>query len=210
MAITVFIADDHLPLRRELQQLFETQPDLLVVGEASNGTEAIRKVKNLSPQVILLDISMPGKSVIETLAELRRVSPATKILILTMYEEEQYVKTLLEKGASGYVCKQVADIELITAIHAVHKGRLFVDVHLPELAQSDTPRLLPPLVPQVLSVREQEIFRLVVRGHTNLEIAQTIQISVKSVETYRARVMKKLGLRTRAELVRYAIETELL
>lgn len=212
--IRILIADDHPVLRRGLKALIEEEPDMEVVGEAGNGLEAVQLAERLRPDVVIMDISMPELDGLEATRRIREHSPSTYVLILTVHAHERYLFPVLKAGASGYVRKTAADEELIEAIRVVARGDVF-------LYPSATRMLLDDYLAQVragyekdsyetLSDREREILRLLAEGYTNAEIAQKLNLSVKTVETYRARIMEKLHLRTRAELVRYALRKGLI
>jgi len=210
----ILLADDHAVLRAGLRLLLEAQPDLKVVGEASDGREAMRLAEALKPELILLDLTMPGLSGMETLPTLKKMLPATRILILTMHDDVSYLRQALSRGASGYVLKKAADSELISAVHAVLRGEVYVPPSMNKELLTD---LLPresaatPSDPwESLSEREQEVITLVALGHTSAEIAERLSLSAKTVETYRARGMEKLNLRSRAALVQFAIAHGLL
>jgi two-component system response regulator NreC len=205
----ILLADDHNVLRSGLKYLLNAQNDMVVVGEAATGDEALRLARELAPDVLILDITMPGMDGLDVLRELKRVAPVIRVLILTMHEEEGYLRRALALGAAGYCPKGAADAELISAIRAVLRGNLYIH-------PSHTKVLLNGMVSAAgegnnnapaaaLSEREHEVLRLVALGHTNQEIADQLALSVKSVESYRARGMEKLGLTSRAALVRYAI-----
>ncbi len=212
MKIRIFIVDDHAVLRSGLRLLINGQADMEVVGESGDAASAIEVVRDLMPHVILMDLAMQGHMHIDTIGELRKCCPSGYILILTMHTESGYVRGSLAAGASGYVVKSAADTELLTAIRTVAQGKTFVDWTVGKGVGQDLPgtpkkRLAdraPGLLGQ-LSPREREIFRLVAQGFTNQHIADQLGISIKSVETYRARVMEKLGLRSRADLVQFAL-----
>jgi two-component system response regulator NreC len=184
-----------------------------VVGEASDGAEAARVVGELHPDVILLDLAMPGMSGLEALRMIKRDSPGTRALILSQYDDESYLRRALEAGASGYVLKRAADVELLSAIRAVARGEVYLEPMLTRLVVNDlfhredvsTHDRTP-----TLSDREREVLQLVALGNTNQQIADRLVLSVKTVETYKARVMEKLGVRGRAALVRYAMEQKLI
>jgi len=212
--IRILIADDHPVLRRGLRALIEEEPDMEVVGEAGNGLEAVQLAERLRPDVVIMDISMPELDGLEATRRIRERSPSTYILILTVHAHERYLFPVLKAGASGYVRKTAADEELVEAIRVVARGDVF-------LYPSATRMLLDDYLAQVragreqdsyesLSEREREILRLLAEGYTNAEIAQKLSLSVKTVETYRTRIMEKLHLRTRAELVRYALRKGLI
>ncbi len=206
----ILIADDHAVLRAGLRLLVNAQPDMICVGEASDGLEALATIEQLQPDLILLDLSMPRMGGLVALAEMRRRAPATRILVLTMHADDEYLRQCLKEGASGYVLKQAADQELLLAIRAVMRGDVYIHPAM-------TRALLGSLVEhardaasanrddEALSEREAEVIKQVARGYTNQEIAAQLALSVKTVETYRSRAMEKLGLTGRAALVRYAL-----
>lgn len=209
---TILLADDHAVLRSGLKLLLESQPDFEVIGEASTGLETLDLAERLQPDLILLDLSMPGLNGLDALPALRKVAPQAKILILTMYDDPQYLRATLKQGASGYVLKKAADAELISAIRAVLRGDMYVH---PAMTRALLDDMLPKLETtqdawETLSEREREVLKLVALGHTSVEIAEMLHLSDKTVETYRARGMEKLGLKSRAALVRYALKKGLL
>jgi DNA-binding NarL/FixJ family response regulator len=203
--IRVLIADDHAVLRSGLRLLINAQPDMEVVGEAASGPEALDRAGSLRPDVLTLDLSMPGGRGIPVLERLRQQCPDTRVLVLTMHDAAAYLRAALAAGAAGYVVKTAADTELLTAIRAVAQGRTFVDLSLPAGAGGRPARPAQP-GQAALSPRELAVLRLLAQGHTNQEAADRLFLSVKTVETYRARIAEKLGLRTRADLTRYAVE----
>jgi two-component system, NarL family, response regulator NreC len=211
--IRVLIADDHAILRAGLRMLIEAQPDMTVVAEAENGNEAIRLARETSPAVVILDVTMPEKGGLHAIRDILKHNPAVRILLLTMHEEPAFLRTALAAGASGYVLKKSVDADLLSAIRAVSKGRVYVDSELatalvvqavPERARGeDQPS-------EVLSKRELQVLKLVAEGFSSREISQQIFIGTKTVETYRGRFAEKLGLKSRADIVRYALEIGLL
>ncbi len=213
MTTRILLADDHSVLRSGLRLLLDAQPELHVAGEASTGTEALHQAEVLQPDLILLDLSMPHLGGLDALPVLRSVAPAAKVLILTMHEDAQYLRAALQRGASGYVLKKAADVELLSAIRAVLRGEMYVHPSMTRVLLDD---MLPgnePSLPDAwgsLSEREQEVLRLVALGHTSAEIADQLSLSTKTVETYRARGMEKLGLSNRAALVRFALKKGLI
>jgi two-component system, NarL family, response regulator NreC len=209
--IRILLADDHTVLRSGLRALLSAQADLEVVGEAAEGGEALRLAQMLKPDVAVMDIGMPGVSGIDATARIRRELPSTKVLILSMHDDQGYLRQALRAGASGYVLKKAADTELLAAIRAASRGEVFLDPSLAKGFVEDVV-LLKPLGPEIpaLSEREREVLHLLARGHTNQQVADRLCIGVKSVETYKARLMEKLGLKGRAELVRYALTHGLL
>ncbi len=208
--IRVLIADDHAVLRAGLRMLLDAEPDIEVVGEARDGLEVLARVRDLAPDILLLDLAMPRMGGLEVLERIREASPRTRVLILTMHEEEEYLQKALRAGSAGYVLKRAAAEELLSAIRAVYHGGVYLHPeHARQLVEDMVDRAArqreqeagPPLSP-----REQEVLRLIALGYTNQQAAEALYLSVKTVETYRARLMAKLGLRTRAELVRYALQ----
>ena len=193
--------------------LLEVQNDMAVAGEASDGVEVLQKARKLRPDVVLMDLSMPGPPSGEVIRQILRACPKTRVLVLTMHDDPAYLVSAMAAGAAGYVVKKVADSELLSAIRAVHAGRTFVD-----LTQSlgSAPRAVAGTGrteserPKDLSRREREVLRLLAQGHSNQQIADRIRVSVKTVETYRTRLSEKLGLKGRAELYRFAVESGLL
>lgn len=211
--IRVVLADDHAVLRAGLRMLVELQPDMTVVGEAGNAETALQQVAACEPDVLVLDLAMPGGGSIEAIQRIRETSPKTRVLVLSMHDESSYLRAVIAAGGAGYVTKRAADTELLNAIRTVHAGRMYVDVSLserPPPAVEPAQRARPARDPSMLSDREREVLCLVARGYTNKEVAEQLHISVKSVETYRARVADKLELRSRAEFVRYALDAGLL
>jgi two-component system response regulator NreC len=209
--IRILLADDHTVLRSGLRALLSAQADLEVAGEADDGGEALRLAQTIKPDVVVMDIGMPGVSGIDATARIRRELPATKVLILSMHDDQGYLRQALRAGASGYVLKKAADTELLAAIRAAARGEVFLDPSLAKGFVEDVvlPKAQEPDIP-MLSDREREVLRLLARGHTNQQVADRLCIGVKSVETYKARLMEKLGLKGRAELVRYALTHGLL
>jgi len=210
--IRVLIADDHAVLRAGLKLLIGAESDMEVVGEAADGAEVVRSVQTTSPDVVLLDLSMPGSRGMQTIAELVRCAPSTpplRILVLTMHDDAASMQAALQAGASGYIVKKAADVELLTAIRAVHHGRTFVNLTRP--GEEPAPRRSPAGGnTKPLSPREAEVLRLLAQGHSYREAADRLGVSVKTIETHRKRLADKLGLRSRAELFRFAVEVGLL
>jgi two-component system response regulator NreC len=209
-AIRILIVDDHAVIRSGLRMLLDAEQDLEVVGEAGDMRNAVFEARALKPDVILMDIVMPGASGIEATSAVLEESPDSKVLVLSMQDDSRYVREAFSAGASGYVLKEAADAELVGAVREVAGGGRYVH---PELgarlvaAEADE-RAKAEADP--LSDREREVLRLLALGHTNLEIAKQLYLSVRTVETHRAHIMQKLRLETRAELVRHAIDQGLL
>jgi two-component system response regulator NreC len=205
--IRIVLADDHAVLRSGLKMLLNAQEDMIVVGEATNGHEVLRAVREHAPDLLILDITMPKMGGLHVLHQLKRTFPNVRVLILTMHEEEGYLRHALKAGAAGYCPKSAADAELISAIHAVMRGDVYIH---PSHTKLLLDKMLPPTpvgpVAAELSERERAVLKLVALGHTNQEIAEQLSLSIKTVESYRARGMEKLGLASRAALVRYAIQ----
>jgi two-component system, NarL family, response regulator NreC len=214
--VRVLIADDHAVLRAGLKLLINGQSDMEVVGEAADGPGTLRHAQVTAPDVVLLDLSMPGARSMQTIEELGRVTPSSRVLVLTMHDDPAYLRAALLAGASGYVVKKAADVELLTAIRAVHHGRTFVDLTRPvEQTRGRevwhvSPDSPPAGQPRPLSPREAEVLRLLAQGHTNQEAADQLAVSVKTIETHRRRLSGKLGLKSRAQLFRFAVEVGLL
>ncbi len=212
--IRVLLADDHALLRSGLILLINNQNDFSVVGEASTGIATIALSEELAPDLLLLDINMPKLGGLEVIPTLKQKSPDMKILILTMHDDPEYLRQALKSGASGYILKKAADTELISAMRAVINGEVYVHSAMTKNLLRD---LLPEDVNQKekdewedLSPREKQVLKLVALGHTSQEIAGKMGLSSKTVDTYRARGMDKLGLKTRASLVRFALQRQLL
>jgi two-component system response regulator NreC len=209
-SIRVLVCDDHALVRSGLRRLLESEPSFGVVGEAADAEQAVETVGELRPDVLLLDVVMPGRSGIEALPDLRSASPDTRVLVLSMQDDPSYVRQAFAAGADGYLVKEAADADLVQAIRDVASGHRYVhpslgarlaalDAAAHERAESDP-----------LSEREHEVLRLLALGHTNQEIAKLLYISVRTAESHRARIMQKLRLSSRAELVRYALASGVL
>ena len=214
--IRLLLVDDHALLRSGLRMLLDAQPDMAVVGEASDGAEAVAEALRLRPSVVLMDVAMSGESGLEATARIKQAAPEIKVLVLSMYDDESYLRRALEAGASGYALKRAADTDLLSAIRAVARDEVYLHPALTRVLVSDLlgrdPASRPTLRSETsnLSEREVEVLRLVALGHTNQEIADSLCLSVKTVESYKGRLMEKLGLRGRAALVRYAVGAGLL
>lgn len=210
----VLLADDHAVLRAGLRSLLSSQPDIEVVGEAETGQQAVRKARELAPDVVLMDITMAGLDGISAVREIRAELPATRVLALTMHDNVNYLRQILEAGGSGYVLKKAADTELLSALRAVHQGGTYLhDAHARALLRSDAEGEGPESeMPghEPLSERELQVLRYIAQGYSNRGVAEELALSVKTVETYRARIMEKLGLRGRVALVRYALRHHVL
>ena len=204
--IRIVVVDDHAVVRAGLRLLLEAEDDLEVVGDAGNARDAVFEVRAAKPDVILLDVVMPDESGIDALPKLLHEAPAARVLILSMQDDPSYVREAFAAGASGYVLKEAADAEVVAAVREVATGNQYLHPALGARmvaaeAKADAADAADPL-----SDREREVLRMLALGHTNHEIANQLYISVRTAETHRAHIMRKLQLSTRAELVRYAIE----
>lgn len=211
----VLLADDHAILRSGLRLLIDGQPGYEVVGEAGDGQEALNKAKQLQPDIILLDLNMPGLDGLAALPQIHQQAPNSRVLILTMHDDVSYLQQALGAGASGYVLKRAVDSELLMAIQTVLRGETYVHSAmtqklLQKITGEQTAAKDEPDPWDTLSERERDVLRLVALGNTNQEIADELFLSVKTVETYRARGMEKLNLQTRAQLVKSALKRGLL
>ncbi len=213
-SIRILLADDHVILRSGLKVLLEKHARFEIVGEASTGLEALALVEQRKPDLILLDLSMPGLGGLEALPTLLNVAPHARILILTMHDDPEYLRQALRAGAAGYVLKKAADVELISAIDAVRRGEVYIHSAM-------TKDLLEDLIPEPLesgevqlwnslSDREKDVLRQVAFGYTSGEIAGKLNLSPKTVDTYKARGMEKLALKSRAALVKFALRNGLM
>jgi two-component system response regulator NreC len=206
--IRVLIADDHGIVRAGLKMLIDAQPDMEVVGQASSVREMLRETARLAPDVLCLDLTMPDGSSLGSIPQVRRDSPSTRILVLTVHDEPAYLHAALAAGAQGYVVKTAAAVELLSAIRAVQDQRTFVDCNVAAVGFPTRSEAHP--AGAALSQREREVLTLLAQGHTNQQVADRLFLSVKTIETYRSRINDKLGLRSRADLVRYALELGLI
>lgn len=217
MPIRLLIADDHAVLRAGLRALIASQIDMEVVAEARDGNEALAKAVAAKPDVVVLDLAMPQRSGFQVIPLLRRACPNTQVLVLSMYEDLACVRAAFDSGAVGYVLKQAADVELLAAIRAVAGGNTYVCslsqerfAHESLGLDGSAPDVITRNRSGSLSQREREVLVMVAQGYTNRQIAESLSVSVKSVESYRARAQDKLGLHTRVELHRYALAAGLL
>ncbi len=206
--IRVLVADDHTIVREGVRLLLDAQPDIEVVGEAADGQEAVKMIRQFRPDLVVMDIQMPNLNGLEATREIKREFPQIQILALTMYESDEYFFQVLNAGASGYVLKKAASADLLSAIRAVHSGDVFL---YPSVAR----RLVSDYLTRVksgeeqnsfdgLTAREHEVLKLIAEGHTNQAIADKLVISPSTVQTHRTRIMQRLNLHNRAELIQYA------
>lgn len=213
--IRVMIADDHAILRAGLRLLINSQIDMEVVSEASDGELAIQVAREMKPDVVLLDLTMPRVGGMKALQAIVRDCRQARVLILTMHDDSAYLRSALVAGASGYLLKRAVDAELISAIRAVYRKGIFVDSRLANILVQDllakkNAKANPTRPANILSPRELQVLSLVARGYTSAEIARQIFVGVKTIETYRSRFTVKLGLRTRSDVIRFAVHMGLL
>src|SRR5438876_4386561 len=208
--IKIVLVDDHAVVRSGLRLLLDGQEEIEVVGEAGNAKDAIFRARALKPDVILLDVVMPGASGIEVLPSLLKEAPDTKVLVLSMQDDPSYVREAFAAGAAGYVLKEAADEEVVAAVREIADGGRYVHPTLGARLVAAEAEARAAAEADPLSEREREVLRMLALGHTNQEIAKLLYISVRTAETHRAHIMQKLGLSTRAEVVRYALAHVLL
>lgn len=207
--LRIFLVDDHMVVREGLKTLINAQPDMEVIGEASDGAQAWEQVGDCTPDVVIMDISMPGMNGIQATEQIRQAFPNVYVLILSVHDDTSYLQQLLAVGASGYILKHTAADALIQAIHVVGAGGVYLEPSLAEHVVARyvrRPAVTTRLLGTDLSKREVEVVQRVAQGYSNKDIAAQLNLSVKTVETYRARAMEKLGLENRAALVRYVLE----
>ncbi|HEY5574772.1 MAG TPA: response regulator transcription factor [Anaerolineales bacterium] len=211
MGIRTLIVDDHGVLRAGLRALLASEADLEVVGEAADGDEALRMAGELSPEVVLMDITMPGMDGIEATRKLLAEMPSARVLLLTVHADSSLLREALQAGAAGYILKRAVESELINAIRAVARGDLYIDPAMTRALLTEPARNpCRDNLNETLTSRETEVLQLIAGGYTNRQIAEKLTISVRTVEGHRANIMGKLDLRSRVELVRYARETGLI
>ena len=207
--IRILLADDHTVVRQGLRKVLEERSDWVVVAEAGNGRDAVKHAEELKPDIAILDVAMPLLNGIEATRQIVKRAPATRVLVLTMHSDEAYVNQILKAGASGYLLKDSADVDLIEAVSAVSQGKSFFSPAVARLMLDDYVRQLADKGVsdryETLSEREREIFQLIAEGKANKEIAHILSISPSTVETHRARIMEKLDLHSAAEIVLYAV-----
>jgi len=203
----ILVADDHTLMREGLRRLIEGTSDMVVAAEATNGFEVIAHVRKGEIDLVLLDLSMPGKSGVALIKQIKEEAAKLPVLVLTMHQEDQYAVRSIQAGASGYLTKESAGTELVTAIRRVASGRLFIS---PEVAEQLAMNVMPgggkELSHKALSDREFEVFRLMVEGVSVTDIAERLKLSGKTVSTHKARILQKMNMQSRAQLVRYAVE----
>jgi len=210
MSIKVFLTDDHAVVRDGLRSLLEAQGDITVVGDAGDGYQAVDQVQKLRPDVVVMDIAMPKLNGIEATHQIRKSCPSTQVVILSMYSSAEHIFQALKAGAKGYLLKESAGTELVAAVRAVYSGRRYLSQKIAETMIDDYVHQWEPTETKSplerLSPREREVLQLVVEGKPNKEIADILYLSPKSVETYRNRLMHKLGINNLPDLVKFAIQ----
>lgn len=206
-SITIVIADDHQVVRSGLKMLLDAEEDFEVVAEAGDVAAAARSTLGHKPDVLVLDLNMPDGSSLPAIPKMLTDSPGTNIVVLTMQEDPAFAREALQAGARGYVLKEAADSELVEAVRMAAEGRTYLHPELGAKIAAEPPKPAGP--PDDLTEREVDILRLIALGHTNTEIAEQLFLSVRTVESHRARVQQKTGLTTRAELVRYALDNDI-
>jgi two-component system response regulator NreC len=212
--IRIVIADDHAILREGVRLVLQSQPDIEVVGEASNGREAVAKAGELQPDIVLMDIAMPEMNGLEATREIKRQWPEVEVLALTMHDDYEYFLALLHHGASGYVLKGASSAQLLAAIHAVHEGGVYIHPSVAKNLVADYISRMEPGEEKArydgLSERERQVLKLVAEGKTSQEVADELVVSVNTIQTHRAHIMTKLNLRNRGDIVRYALRKGLI
>jgi len=211
--IRIILADDHTILREGIRSLLEDEPDMVVIGEAEEGQTAVRLALQLEPDVVILDIAMPLLNGLEATRQIKHHKPDIKVLILTMHENEEYIRQLLAAGAQGYILKDTAARELIGAIRSVQRGESVLSPAVTRLVIEDYLRwgdLQPEQNSDGLSAREREVLQLIAEGYTNKQIAEILTISIKTVQAHRTSLMQKLDLHDRGELIKYAIQKKII
>ena len=208
--IKVFIADDHALIREGIKNLLSPLSDIKLVGETANPFEIIEQIRVNKCDVLILDLSMPGKNGLDVLKEIKSIFPETKILIMTMMPEDQFAKRTLKAGASGYLTKESAPDELITAIRRIASGRKYVSQSLAEKLAQDLDDTAEKPIQDLLSDREFQVMKMMASGKSQTDIAIELSISVSTVNTYRSRILKKLNLKTNAELIHFAYQNNLI
>jgi len=207
MSIRVLLADDHAVVRDGLRFLLEAHGGIEVVASVGNGPDALAAAQRLKPDVLVLDINMPGLNGIDACRRICERQPGSKVLILSMHGSTEHIYRALQAGARGYLLKESAGAEVVTAVHALHTGRIYMGEKIAETAMQDYLARCPSTSPiDSLSSREREILQLIVDGRSNTETASVLSLSVKTVETYRSRMLQKLGIKSISELVKFGIE----
>ena len=210
---TILLADDHTVVRQGLRALLEGEPDLTVIGEAADGLDAVQRTERLRPDVLVVDLMMPGLGGLEVVRQVRQRVPGTHVVVLSMHANEAYVLEALRNGASGYVLKDASVTELVQAVRTAHQGHRYLSPVLSERAIAayvEQTRPTPVDLYDTLTTREREVLHLAAEGRTNAEIAARLTISPRTAETHRTNLLRKLGLQNQTDLIRYALRRGLL
>ncbi len=211
----VLLVDDHTIVRQGIKALLDTQEGIEVVGEAEDGREAIEKAKQMAPNVIVIDITMPNLNGIEATRQIKKINPEIKVLVLTVHDNEEYIHRILQAGASGYLLKESAVSDLVSAINAVEKGDIFLSPSISKVVVKDYIRHVETDSGDfdslnVLTNREREVLQLIAEGHTNRDIARILKLSIKTIDVHRSHIMDKLNIRDITGLVKYSIRKGLI
>lgn len=207
--ITILLADDHSVVRQGFRRILESQPDMEIVGEASNGREAIERATTLSPDVVVMDVAMPELNGIEATRRLMESSPRTRVLALSMHKDAVYVREILRAGARGYLLKDAIDADLLAAVRAIARGEGYLSPAIADAVLTDYRQHVTDPI-DLLTSREREVLQLIAEGKTNKEIATDLKLSVYTVDAHRGRIMEKLNLHSTGELVRFAVRKGLI
>jgi RNA polymerase sigma factor (sigma-70 family) len=212
MTLRVLLVEDHAIVRQGIRALLDEEPDIAIVGEAADGNQALALAQSLRPEIVLMDLNLPGLSGIEATRQVLQLLPDVRVLVLSMYDSEEYVFRALRAGASGYVLKQSTSTELVMALRAVAAGSTFLSPGISQILISDFMRRADAQTTtddalSILTPREREVLELIARGLTNRQIAERLHISIKTVETHRGNMMQKLDVHDRAELIKFAIDS---
>jgi len=208
--LRLLLVDDHAIVRAGLRMLFQAEADMQIVGEAGSGAEAVVAVRALKPDVVIMDVAMPGMNGIEATRQIKEAHPGTAVLALTMHEDEQYFFAMINAGAAGYIPKRAAPDDLVAAIRAVAQGHAFLHASLARFLMGEAAARRDPQDAPLLTPRESQVLALIAEGYTSREIAEELVLSAKTVERHRENIMSKLDVHNRVELVRYALERGLL
>jgi DNA-binding NarL/FixJ family response regulator len=211
--IRIMLADDHTILRDGIRALIEDEPDMVVIGEAEDGRTTVKLACELEPDVVIMDIAMPLLNGLEATRQIKRTCPKVQILVLSMHDNEEYIRQVLAAGAMGYILKDAAACELLSAIRAVHRGEAVLSSAITRLVIEDYLRwgdLQTDHDEEVLTPREREILQLIAEGYTNKQIAEILCLSIKTIQAHRANLMQKLDLHDRGELIKYAIQKKII
>ena len=212
MSVTLILADDHPIVRQGLRHLLEGEPGFLILGEAGDGVEALQMVERLKPNILVVDMMMPGLNGLEVLRQIRKISPSTRAIVLSMQSADAYVVEALKNGAAGYVLKETGPGELVKAVHEVTLGNQFLSAKLSERFQNSGREIqdTPADAYETLTAREREIFQMTAEGMTSQEIGEKLKISPRTVEIHRSNLTAKLGIKNQTDLIRFAIKRGIL